>query len=82
MATLPPTANPSQQPLNLEDEDGILDECDQYSLAHPCVGKVFEGAPRSALPLLIPCPAYLSYLIYSRLPSNSQVVSSTEFCLP
>ncbi|EDL17403.1 nuclear protein 1, isoform CRA_a [Mus musculus] len=37
MATLPPTANPSQQPLNLEDEDGILDEYDQYSLAHPCV---------------------------------------------
>lgn len=33
MATLPPTARTSQQPVNLEDEDGILDEYDQYSLA-------------------------------------------------
>lgn len=56
MATLPPTANPSQQPLNLEDEDGILDEYDQYSLAHPCVGKVCVAAPWSALPLLTPYP--------------------------
>lgn len=36
MAALPPTANSSQQPLSLED-DGILDEYDQYSLAHPYV---------------------------------------------
>lgn len=63
MATLPPTANPSQQPLNLEDEDGILDEYDQYSLAHPYVGKVCVAAPWSALPLLthylqLPFPSY------------------------
>ncbi|XP_059107058.1 nuclear protein 1 [Peromyscus eremicus] len=35
--TLPPTTSSSQQPLNPEDEDGILDEYDQYSLAHPYV---------------------------------------------
>ncbi|XP_052055040.1 nuclear protein 1 [Apodemus sylvaticus] len=43
MAALPPTANPSQQPLSLEDEDGILDEYDQYSLAHPYVGGGRKG---------------------------------------
>lgn len=36
--TLPPPTSSSQQPLNPEDEDGILDEYDQYSLAHPYVG--------------------------------------------
>ncbi|XP_036032690.1 nuclear protein 1 [Onychomys torridus] len=35
--SLPPATSPSQQTLNPEDEDGILDECDQYSLAHPYV---------------------------------------------
>lgn len=39
MATLPPTTSSSQQPLNPEDEDGILDEYDQYSLAHPYIGR-------------------------------------------
>lgn len=63
MATLPPAANPSQQPLNLEDEDGILDEYDQYSLAHPCVGKVCVAALWSALPLhLLPQLTFPSYL--------------------
>lgn len=52
MATLPPTASPSQPPLNPEDEDGALDEYDQYSLAHPCVGKTCLAAPWSALLLL------------------------------
>ncbi|XP_032748547.1 nuclear protein 1 [Rattus rattus] len=37
MATLPPTAHTSQQPVNIEDEDGILDEYDQYSLAQSYV---------------------------------------------
>lgn len=37
MATLPPTAHTSQQPVNVEDEDGILDEYDQYSLTQSYV---------------------------------------------
>lgn len=56
MATLPPTAHTSQQPVNIEDEDGILDEYDQYSLAQSYVGKVCMAAPWSASPLLTPNP--------------------------
>ncbi|XP_038200406.1 nuclear protein 1 [Arvicola amphibius] len=37
MATLPPTTSPSRPPLDPEDEDDILDECDHYSLTHSYV---------------------------------------------
>lgn len=82
MATLPPTANPSQQPLNLEDEDGILDEYDQYSLAHPCVGKVFVVAPWSAHLLLTGYPGLPFLANLFPTPKKPLLVSSTEFCLP
>lgn len=72
MAALPPTANSSQQPLSLED-DGILDEYDQYSLAHPYVGKVCAAAAWSALPLLPATPAYLAKLF----PTDPQVTPSS-----
>nr|XP_004670243.1 nuclear protein 1 [Jaculus jaculus] len=38
MAALPRAASPSQQPPGPEEEDASLDECDLYSLAHPCLG--------------------------------------------
>lgn len=38
-ATLPPTASPSRPPLDPEEEDDILDECDHYSLTHSYIGK-------------------------------------------
>lgn len=41
-ATLPPTTSPSRPPLDPEDEDDILDECDHYSLTHSYVGKAAQ----------------------------------------
>lgn len=38
-ATLPLTTSPSRPPLDPEDEDDILDECDHYSLTHSYAGK-------------------------------------------
>ncbi|CAO2583263.1 Nuclear protein 1 [Lemmus lemmus] len=38
-ATLPQTTSPSRPPLNPEDEDDSLDECDHYSLTHSYVGQ-------------------------------------------
>ncbi|EGW02396.1 Nuclear protein 1 [Cricetulus griseus] len=48
MATLPPTTSSSQQPLNPEDEDDILDEYDQYSLAHPYIGICLSSEPHTS----------------------------------
>lgn len=75
MATLPPTAHTSQQPVNIEDEDGILDEYDQYSLAQSYVGKVCMAAPWSASPLLTPNPI-LPNLLANLFPTPKYPLSS------